>query len=139
VLYSLLLAAVLVSDSMTLELSAPHEVPAGHPVAFAIHLINRGTAPLTVYLRGRPIAFDLIVTDARGIVVWRRLKGATTSMALQVRELPPGEALSFEDVWSQRTNAGALVKPGEYQVKGELLTDTDKPLETPVRSFRITH
>jgi hypothetical protein len=135
--YSLLLAAVLVSDSMTLELSAPHEVRAGEPVALAIRLTNTGKEPMTLYLRGRPIAFDLIVTDARGKIVWRRLENAVTSMVLQVRELPPGETLTFEDVWTQRTNAGALVQPGEYRVKGEVLTDTDTPLKTPVHSFRV--
>ncbi|HZM26076.1 MAG TPA: BsuPI-related putative proteinase inhibitor [Gemmatimonadales bacterium] len=137
-LYSLLLAAALVTDSMTLDVSVPHNVRAGEPVALAIHLTNSGTAPMTLYLRGRPAAFDLIVTDTRGKIVWRRLENAVTSMALQVRELAAGESLTFEDVWSQRTNAGAVVQPGEYRVKGQLLTDTDTPLETPLRSFRIT-
>jgi len=137
-LYSLLLAASLVSDSMTLELSAPHNVRTGEPVALAIHLTNTGKAPMTLYLRGRPIAFDLIVTDTRGTIVWRRLENAVTSMVLQVRELAAGESLTFEDVWSQRTSTGAPAQPGEYRVRGELLTDTDTPLETPVRSFRIS-
>jgi hypothetical protein len=137
VLYSLLLAAALVSDSMTLDVSAPREVRAGELVALAIHLTNTGKAPMTLYLRGRPVAFDLIVTDVHGKIVWRRLEKAVTSMVLQVRELPPGKTLTFEEVWTQRTNAGALVQPGEYRVKGEVLTDTDAPLETPVHSFRI--
>jgi Intracellular proteinase inhibitor len=136
--YSLFLAAALVGDSMTLELSAPNEVRAGEPVPFTIRITNRGTSPLTLYLRGRPVAFDLIVTDARGKVTWRRLENATVSMILQVRELAPGETLTFEDVWPQRTNAGSPVQPAEYRVKGELLTDTDTPLETEVRNFRIT-
>jgi hypothetical protein len=138
VLYSLLLAAALVSDSMTLELSAPQEVRPGEPVAHAIHLTNTGKQPIALYLRGRPTAFDLIVTDARGKIIWRRLENAVTSMVLQVRELPPGEILTFEDVWLQRTNAGTVAQPGEYHIRGEILTDTDTPLATPVRTFRIT-
>jgi len=137
VLYSLLLAAAVLSDSMTLDISAPHKVRAGEPVALAIRLTNTGKQPMTLYLRGRPIAFDLVVTDARGTIVWRRLENAVTSMVLQVRELPPGETLTFEDAWLQRTNAGAVAQPGEYQVRGEILTDTDTSLATPVRTFRI--
>jgi hypothetical protein len=136
--YSLLLAAALVGDSMTLELSAPNQVRAGEPVPFIIRVTNRGTGPVTLYLRGRPVAFDLIVTDARGKVTWRRLENATVSMILQVRELASGETLTFEDVWPQHTNAGNPVQPGEYRVKGELLTDTDTPLTTQVHTFRIT-
>lgn len=137
VLYSLLLAAAVVSDSMTLDISAPHEVRAGEPVPLAIHLTNAGKQPLALYLRGRPLAFDLIVTDAQGKIIWRRLENAVTSMVLQVRELPPGETLTLEDVWLQRSNAGAATQPGEYQVRGEILTDTDTPLATPIRTFRI--
>jgi Intracellular proteinase inhibitor len=136
--YSLLLSAAILSDSMTLELSAPHEARAGEPIPFTIRLGNTGSAPLTLYLRGRPVAFDVIVTDARGRVVWRRLQDAAVSMALQVRELKSGETLTFEERWSQHTNAGAQAQPGEYRVKGEILTDTDTPLETPIHSFRIT-
>ena len=136
-LFSLFLATALIADSMAVELSAPDQVRAGDPVQVTIRVTNRGSAPHTLYLRGRPIAFDLIVTDARGKVVWRRLQGATISMVLQVRELKPGETLTLEDVWHQRTNAGAPVDPGEYRLKGQVLTDTDHPLESPISSLRI--
>jgi len=137
VLYSLLLTAALFTDSMTVQLSVPDHVRAGEPVPLALRVTNRTTSPLTLYLRGRPIAFDVIVTDARGKVVWRRLEGAITSMALQVRELKPGETLALDDVWQQRTNAGTPVKPGKYHLKGQLLTDS-KPLETASVSLQIS-
>jgi len=136
VLYPLFLAALLVSDSMTVELSAPPTVRTGEPVPLTIRVTNRGAAPATLYLRGRPIAFDLIVTDARGKVVWRRLQGAITSMVLQVRVLEPGDTLTLEDTWQQRTNAGSPVPAGVYHLKGQLLTDA-KPLETAPVSLRI--
>ncbi|HZE76528.1 MAG TPA: BsuPI-related putative proteinase inhibitor [Gemmatimonadales bacterium] len=136
-LYAVLLTAALVADSMTVELSVPDHVPPGAPVPLALRVTNRTTSPLTLYLRGRPIAFDVIVTDSRGKVVWRRLEGATTSMALQVRELKPGETLALDDVWQQRTNAGTPVKPGKYHLKGQLLTDS-KPLETASVSLQIS-
>jgi Intracellular proteinase inhibitor len=121
---------------MTVELSVPDRVRAGEPVPITVRATNRGTAPATLYLRGRPIAFDVIVTDARGKIVWRRLEGATITMILQVRELKPGESLTLEDVWPQHNNAGAAVEPGEYHLKAQLLTDTE-PLESASVSLRI--
>jgi hypothetical protein len=136
VLYAFLVVAALAADSMTVELSIPDHVRAGAAVPLTIRATNHGATPTTLYLRGRPIAFDVIVTDTRGTIVWRRLKGAITSMVLQVRQLAPDETLTLEDVWSQRTNAGALVAPGEYHLKAQLLTDS-APLETPVVLLHI--
>lgn len=137
-LYPLLLAAALMGDSMTLQLSVPDHVRTGEPVPITLRVTNRGTAPATLYLRGRPIAFDVIVTDAKGTVVWRRLQGATISMVLQVRQLKPGETLTLEDTWQQRTGGGAPVEPGRYRLIGKLLTDAERPLETPPASLQIT-
>jgi hypothetical protein len=136
-LYALLLTTAFYADSMTVELSVPDHVRPGEPVPLTVRATNRGTAPATLYLRGRPIAFDVIVTDARGKMVWRRLQGATIAMVLQVRELKPGESLILEDTWQQRSNAGAAVAPGEYHLKAQLLTDTE-PLETASVSLRIS-
>lgn len=137
-LYPLLLALALVADSMTVELSVPEHARAGEPVPLTLRATNRGARRATLYLRGRPVAFDVIVTNARGKVVWRRLQGATISMVLQVRELAPGESLEFEGTWDQRTNAGVRVPPGEYRLTGRLLTDTERPLESPPVRLRIT-
>ncbi len=122
---------------MTLELSLPAQVRVGEPVQLTLRVTNRTAKSATLYLRGRPPAFDVVVTDARGKVTWRRLRGATISMVLQVRELAPGESVVFEDTWDQRTNAGVPMRPGEYRVIGRLLTDTDHPLESAQVSLRI--
>ena len=137
-LYPLLLSAALVADSMTVELSVPEHVRAGVPVPLTLRATNHGPRPAALYLRGRPVAFDVIVTNARGKVVWRRLRGATISMVLQIRELAPGESLELADTWNQRTNAGVPVPPGEYRLTGRLLTDTERPLESPPVRLRIT-
>lgn len=138
VLLPLVLALALVADSMTLELSLPSRVRAGESVEISLRATNHGVKPAPLYLRGRPPAFDIVVTDARGKVVWRRLHGAAISMVLQIRELAPGETLTFKDRWDQRTNGGAPVLPGEYHFTGRLLTDTDRPLETRPVVLRIT-
>lgn len=123
---------------MTVELSIPDHVRAGEPVPLTLRATNHGMATATLYLRGRPAAFDVIVTDARGKVMWRRLQGATISMVLQVRELAPGESFELQGTWDQRTNAGARVPPGEYRLAGRLLTDTNRSLKTAPVRLRIT-
>jgi hypothetical protein len=124
-------------DSPTVTLKVPREVRARDSVPMTVHVTNATSQPLTLYLRGRPIAFDLVVTGADGTVVWRRLEGAMISMVLQVRTLSPGEALELRDVWPQTTRAGAPIPPGEYTVRGEVLTDTPRPLATPSAPLRI--
>jgi hypothetical protein len=124
-------------DSPTVTLKVPREVRARDSVPMTVHVANATSQPLTLYLRGRPIAFDLVVTGADGTVVWRRLEGAMISMVLQVRTLSPGEALELRDVWPQTTRAGAPVPPGKYTVRGEVLTDKPRPLATPPAPLRI--
>lgn len=124
------------SDSLRLWLEVPDEVRAGEPVAIAFHVENITDRPLDLYLTGRPIAFDLIVTDADGAVVWRRLEDEIIAAILQIRTLGPGETLALEDSWDQRSNAGEPVAPGAYTVRGELLAE-EEPLVTPVVPLRI--
>ncbi len=125
-------------DSLTITLDVPREVRSGEAVPIALHVTNATSQPLTLYLRGRPIAFDLIVTASDGRVIWRRLEGAIGSMVLQVRTLAPGEALELRDRWLQKTNAGAAVPPGEYVVTGQILTDKPQPLVTAPAKLRIS-
>lgn len=124
------------ADSVRLELRVPREVPSGRPVPVRLELVNPGSAPATLYLRGREIAFDVVVTRPDGSPVWRRLAGAAIPAILQVRRLAPGERMSFEARWAQRTDAGRPVAPGDYLVKGALLTDQE-PLETEPAPLRI--
>jgi uncharacterized protein (DUF58 family) len=137
VLQAAVFAAVLALDSMTLHLSVPPRVRAGEPVPVTLSVTNRGTTPLTLYLKGRPIAFDVVVRRKGGEIVWRRLHGATIAMVLRVETVPPGDSLRLEDVWPQRTQAGAPVEPGDYTVTGELPTDGPEPLRSAAAPLRI--
>ena len=104
-----------------------------------LRLTNTGRDPLTVYLQGRPIAFDLTVRNLDGTIVWRRLEGAVVPAILAVRQLEPGASLEFEEVWRQVSNAGETVPPGDYRVTGALPTDARsrfKPRRCYSRSFR---
>jgi uncharacterized protein (DUF58 family) len=125
------------ADSPTVELDVPREVQAGEPVPMTLRVTNTGDRPLTLHLRGRPIAFDLVVSREDGSIVWRRLEGAMIAMVLQVRTIAPGETLRLEDVWQQQAARGTRVSPGDYTVTAALLTDSPTPLRSSSTSLRI--
>src|SRR5688572_5501144 len=58
-------------DTLRLRLDVPREVRGGAAVPFAFHVENVAGRPLTLYLQGRAIAFDVVVRDASGRTVWR--------------------------------------------------------------------
>lgn len=123
-------------DSLTLEIDVPPEVPAGEPVPITLRAKNLGAQPLDLYLRGREIAFDIIVTGAGG-VVWRRLEGRKAAAILQVRTLRPGESLELSDTWGQQTSRGIPAGPGDYMVEGSLPMEAGRTRKTPAVTFRI--
>jgi uncharacterized protein (DUF58 family) len=123
--------------SMTLQIVLPATVRAGEAVPITLRLTNTGRKPVTAYLQGRPVAFDVIVSRHDGTVVWRRLEGAVVSAVLQVRSLAPGEVLEFSDSWSQQSNLGESVGSGEYLVTGVLPTDPPAELRTQPVPLRI--
>jgi hypothetical protein len=124
-------------NSLRFVVVAPRSMRLGKPVPITLRLTNAGKRKADLYLLGRSITFDIIVAGPDGRVVWRRLEGTSGQQILQVKTLAPGETLELKDVWTQRTNAGAAVRPGVYTVQGVLPTDA-APLQTrPVR-LRIT-
>jgi hypothetical protein len=125
VLYSLL-----TQDSVAFRVHAPTSVHAGEPVPIELVLTNRTERRLTLYLQGRPLAFDITIRREDGSVIWRRLEGQVVSAILAVRELAPAESLTFEAVWDGRLAGGRPAPPGRYQVAGRLPTDTPEGLTT---------
>lgn len=124
------------SDSLRLELVVPQRVREGEAVPVTLRARNVSERSLELHLRGRSIAFDLIVTDALGDVVWRRLEGEVVPGILRLETLGAGQRLELEDTWDQRSNAGEAVAPGDYTMHGELLTEGE-PLVTPRETLRI--
>jgi hypothetical protein len=134
--YALNLLGTLLA-SMTLQIMLPTSVPVGAAVPITLRLTNTSPKPVTAYLQGRPVAFDIIVSSRDGALVWRRLEGAVIPAILQVRTLAPGEVLEFSDAWLQQNNRGESVGPGEYLVTGVLPTDPPAELRTPSAALRI--
>jgi hypothetical protein len=122
---------------MTLEIRLPAEVRRGDTVPITLRVTNTSSKPLTIYLQGRPVAFDNIVSRRDGTTVWRRLKGAVVSAVLQVRTLAADEVLEFTDTWYQQSNLGESVVPGEYLVVGALPTDPPAKLRSEPGLLRI--
>jgi hypothetical protein len=123
--------------SLGLVMVLPDSVRQGEAVPMTLRLTNGGPKPRTVYLGGRPIAFDIVITRADGTPVWQRLNGAVINAILQVRVLAPGEVLEFSDIWKQQDNRGRPVKAGNYGVTGVLPGDPPKELRTPMASLRV--
>jgi hypothetical protein len=117
------------SDSLRLQLQAPADAAAHSPVSFRLRAENTTDRTLELYLRGREIAFDIVVLDERGGEVWRRLEGAVIPAILRLEPLAPGAALELGTEWD-----GA--PPGDYTAHAELLTD-GAPLRTPSVHLRL--
>ena len=87
------------------------KVAQGEPVPVNLRLTNTTDRAITVYLQGRPPAFDIVMKNESGAVVWRRLEGQTIPAILGVHTLEPGRALEFSDTWNQRNLGGAPGRP----------------------------
>lgn len=119
-----------------LRLDAPPEVRRGAAVPMTLRVENTSGRPLDLVLRGRTIAFDIVVARDND-VVWRRLDGEVIQAIVQLKRLEPQEVIELHARWDQRSNQGRRVGPGLYSVRGELLTDTSTPLATPSVPLRI--
>ena len=124
-------------DSLQLRLDVPSEARLGAPVPLTLRVENTGGRPLDLYLRGRTIAFDVIVERDDGRVVWRKLEGEIIPAIVQVKTLRPREVMELHARWDQRTNRRRRVAAGLYSVRGALLTDMPTPLETAAVQLRI--
>ena len=126
-----------VADQLRVRLVSPADVRAGETVPLMVQLENTGKRPLDLYLRGRPIAFDVVVSDRRGALVWQRLRGAIVPAIVQLRTIEPGTTLELEGTWDQRDDAGKPVAPGEYLLRASVLTDQPLPIESASTMLRI--
>lgn len=123
------------SDSLSLAIRVPRRVSPGETVPVILRVENTSGRAIDLYLRGRTIAFDVVVTDADG-EVWRRLEDEVIPAILRIETLEAGGLLELEASWDQRSNAGEPVPAGEYRVRGEVLTEDD-PLVTPAARLRV--
>ena len=117
-------------DSLRLELRIPTEARVGSTVPITLRVENVGDRPVDLYLRGRTIAFDIIVRRKAGEVVWRRLENEIIPAILRLETLAPGQVLELHAEWSP------AVPPGSYALEGAVLTDGPE-LRTPPVTLRV--
>lgn len=106
------------------------------PLVFKV--TNVGKVSVTLHLMGREPVADFRISDRRGGMIWTRLRGQTMLGALRLFPLDAGKSLSFREVWDQRTDAGRPVAPGEYLVRGVLLTDDPAGLASAAVRLRVS-
>jgi hypothetical protein len=98
---------------------------------------NTSRVSVTLQLLGRTPTADFQVTDLRGETIWSQLRGQTLMGALRLFPLEGGKQLSFRQVWNQHSDSGSAVPPGEYLIRGVLLTDDPEGLASPPTRLRI--
>jgi hypothetical protein len=116
------------SAKLRVWLNAPESARLGSIVPIVIRIENTSEVPLPLYLRGRTIAFDILIADAAGQVVWHRLEGHVIPGIIQVKVLESGGVLELSHEWDQHTNRGEAVEPGLYTAQGIVLTGGPEPL-----------
>lgn len=122
------------ADSLELRLIAPASARSGQPVRFVLRATNVTNRALDLFLTGRVITFDVVLSDSNGREVWSRLHGQTVPAILRVEQLGPHQAIEMRADWSGLGNDGAPVPPGTYAAEGLLPADAPGPF----RSARIT-
>jgi hypothetical protein len=132
-----MLHSLLLQNSVALRLLLPSRAVLGEPVPIVLRLTNTTEQPLTLALRGRPIAYDIIIAREDGTVVWRRLEGEVVTAILAVRELGPAESLEFEATWDGHDRSGKTAPSGRYLVTGVVPTDQPEGLRTQPTSLTI--
>lgn len=124
-------------EKLRLDIEAPQRFPRGEPVPITLIIRNTSDRHVELYVTGRPVAFDIVITSADGTVVWRRLEGQTIAAALQVLELRPHSMFELRDDWTQRTNTGVAVNPGTYTIVGELMMERQGSLVSRPANLEI--
>jgi hypothetical protein len=124
------------SDSLRLELDVPAEARVGSTVPITLRVRNAGERPIDLHLRGRTIAFDVIVRRPGGEPVWRRLEHETIPGILRLETLGPGRVLELHAEWHLDPDARAGAATALYHVEGLLLTD-GAPLRTDTVTLRV--
>ena len=117
-------------SALSMILHLPSEVKAGEPVPLSLVVRNTSQQPVYLETGDSTTTFDVRVMDQSGKTVWRRMHERESLAALHEQNLAPGEEVQFADTWDQRSNAGARVPQGKYEVHGTLDAQGDRDLVT---------
>jgi hypothetical protein len=124
-------------EGVEVRLVVPRAVAAGDRVPISIRISNTAVAPVDLYLRGREITVDIVVSDSTGDEVWRRLEGEIIPAILQLKTLASGEVLELTYEWDQTSRRGERAPAGVYGIRAFVLTDGSSSLVSNEASFLI--
>ena len=125
-------------ENLVVTLHGLETARVGESIPLTMRIENKSGEPFELYLRGREPTYDFVVIGPGGNVVWRRLEREIVPAILRIDVLKPGQVLEFRDSWDQRDNAGQLVAPGSYTIRGAVLSDGSATLDSPAIPLRIT-
>jgi hypothetical protein len=113
-------SAVRAPGPLSLTLEVPVVATIGQPVPLRLTLTNTGSDTVMIGLPGVESQRADFVVSKGGKEVWSKLRGSTMLDVLLTGPLVPGEATTFNAIWTQRDNHGNRVAAGAYTVQGFL-------------------
>jgi hypothetical protein len=123
---------------VAIDLSVPGDVRRGEAVPIKVRIVNRSAESVEVYLRGRTITVDVVVTAEGGQQIWSSIGDDVVPGIIQFRRFAPREAIDTTLTWHQMTSEGTPAPSGDYLVQALLLTDEPEPLRSSAVRLRVT-
>lgn len=121
-------------SDLKVRMEADSAAVIGRTLRLTLLMRNTGSQPASLALRiSDGLAFDPIVRDAAGRLVWERLAGQLTAGTAVTIVVAPDSERTYEAFWDLRDQAGNLVPPGTYTIDGRVLLDNGDIL-TPENS-----
>ncbi len=124
--------------AVSLHLHTPSEVKAGETGPLLLIARTESGQPVYLGTGDSTTTFDIRVVDRFGKTVWRRMHDRESLASLHEHSLAPGMDLRFGDTWDQRSNDGARVPAGLYNVQGTLDAQGETDLKTAPKRQEIS-
>jgi hypothetical protein len=124
--------------AISLHLYAPSSVEPGEAVPLLLIARNDSSQAIYVGTGDSTTTFDVRVVDRFGKTVWRRMHEREALASLHEHTLATGQDLRFADMWDQRSNEGARVPAGTYEVRGTLDVQGERDLEATPKRLKIS-
>lgn len=99
------------------------------PISVQLSVTNVSSSPIVLSFQ-KNLEFDLTVRKEVDLLfaqvpktVWRLSEDQMVYKDSHVLRVDAGKTLTFKGVWNQKNRDGEYVKPGRYQIIGNLLAD----------------
>lgn len=101
----------------------------GEPITVELSVTNVSSAPIVLNFK-KNLEFDLTVRKEVDLLfaqvpktVWKLSEKQMVYKDTHILRVDAGKSLTFKGVWDQKNREGKGVKPGRYQIIGNLLAD----------------